>query len=181
MKKVMYIVAVISTVLIALVLTMGCKGRLVERITEGAIEKAIEEGIEKESGGEVDLDISEGEISIKTDEGEMTFGESAELPDGFPGIVPVYPDMNIITAWKATEEGKENFSISATTSDPGEKIYNWYKAEMSDWEIESEFSSDMGEDGITFSINGNNGTYDLSVLVFESDEESTVVVNVGTK
>ncbi len=178
MKKIMYIVSIISVVLIALFLTTGCLGqRIAETITGEAIERAIEE----ESGGEVDIDISEGEMTIKTDEGEMTFGESAELPDGFPSAAPVYPDMTIVTAWTVTEEGKENFSISASTSDPGEKVFNWYKAEMSSWEIESEFTSDMGEDGVTFSINGNNGTYNLSVLILEDDEQTTVVVNVGTK
>lgn len=182
MKKKMFAAVVAGIVIFALFLTTGCLGQqIAERITGEAIEKAIEKGIEEDSGGEVDVDISEGEISIKTDEGEVTFGEGTELPDGFPGVVPVYPDMNIITAWKATEEGKENFSISASTSDTGEKVFDWYKAKMSGWEIESEFSSDMGEDGITFSINGNNGTYNLSILVFESDGETTVVENVGTK
>lgn len=178
MKKKFFMVAWAGVIIIALFITTGCFGQqIAERITGEAIERAIEE----ESGGEVDIDISEGEMSIKTDEGEVTFGESTELPDGFPGIVPVYPDMGIVTAWKATEEGKENFSISASTDDPGDKIYNWYKNELSGWEIENEFTADSGDDGKTFSINGNNGTYNLSVLIFESEEETTVVVNVGTR
>ncbi len=41
----------------------------------------------------------------------------------------------------------------------GGKYLTVIKAGMRSWEIESEFSSDMGEDGITFSINGNDGTF----------------------
>ena len=120
-------------------------------------------------------------MSIKTDEGEMTIGEGTDLPDGFPDVIPVYPDMTIQTAWKSTEDDKDNFSISALSDDSGEKIFNWYKDKMSGWEIESEFTQDSGEDGITMSINGNNGTYMLSILIFEDEGSSTIVENVGTK
>ncbi len=177
MKKIMYVITVVCVILIALFLAAGCKGEIIERITEGAIESAIE----AQSDGEVDIDISESEMSIKTDEGEMTIGEGTDLPDGFPDVIPVYPDMTIQTAWKSTEDDKDNFSISAFSEDSGEKIFNWYKDKMSGWEIESEFTQDSGEDGITMSINGNNGTYMLSILIFEDEGSSTIVENVGTK
>ena len=177
MKKIMYVITVVCVILIALFLAAGCKGKIIERITEGAIESAIE----AQSDGEVDIDVSEGGISIKTDEGEVTIGEGTDLPDGFPSIIPVYPDMTIQTAWKSTEDDKDNFYISALSDDSGEKIFNWYKDKMSGWEIESEFTQDSGEDGITMSINGNNGTYMLSILIFEDEGSSTIVENVGTK
>lgn len=48
--------------------TTGC-GRLVERATEEAVEKAIE----SDSGEDVEIDFSDGEIRVESDEGDVTF------------------------------------------------------------------------------------------------------------
>ena len=152
--------------------------KIAEKVTEEAVEKAIEESIEGEEGGEADVEIDEEGISIKTDEGEMTIGTGAELPDGFPGVVPVYPDMEIITSWRSVDDGKENFSVSGISSDPGEKIFDWYKSKLSGWDIDSEFSSEQDNE-MMYSLNTNNGTYNVSVLIIESEDEITVVLNVN--
>jgi len=175
MKKVIATIVVLSAVLVTLFFINGCFGQKVaEEITEEAIEKAIEE----ESGGDIEVDLSEEEMTIKSDEGEMTIGTGAELPDDFPKEVPVYPDMEIVTSVKSTEGGRDFFSISGATSDPGDKVFNWYKDKMSGWEITGEFTTDMGDDGKSYTISGNDGKYNITVMILEDDEGTTIVCNV---
>lgn len=48
--------------------TSGC-GRLVERATEEAVEQAVE----NDTGGDVDVDFSDGGVRIESDDGDVTF------------------------------------------------------------------------------------------------------------
>ena len=190
MKKLLVITAVIVSMLIVLFFTGGCFGQsIAERVAEEAIEKAIEE----ESGEGVEIDLEEGEITIESDEGEMTissdeesvdiksdegeatFGTGAELPDGFPGNVPVYPDMEITTSWKSTENDKDNYSISGVTDDPGDDVFNWYKDKLSGWDIEGEFTM-SGDDGKTSTLSAKDGVYVITIMVLETEDEGTTVV-----
>lgn len=50
----------------------GC-GRLVERATERATEEVVERAIEADTGGDVDVDFSDGEIRVESSEGDVTF------------------------------------------------------------------------------------------------------------
>jgi len=179
MKKAITLILIISLAVFMLFSAGGCKvgEKIAEKITEEAVENAIEENIE-EGGGEAEVDVSEGQTTVTTDEGEVTVGQGAELPDGFPEVIPVYPDMEITASWKATEDGKETFSVSALTSDSGSTVLDWYKSELGDWEIESEFTSESDGDK-TSSISANNGTYGLFILIVESDGETTVTFTVN--
>jgi len=176
MKKAIALVLVISLAIFMLFSVSGCFN-LGQKVAEKVTEKAVEKAIESE-GGEAEVDIGEEGVSIKTDEGEMTIGEGAELPDDFPKVVPVHPDIEISSSWKSVENGKENFSISGMTSDSREKIFNWYKDELGGWEIEGEFTSESGGES-TSTISANDGTYSVVVLIMESDEGTVVTLAVS--
>ncbi|MBM3702780.1 MAG: hypothetical protein FJW63_07335 [Actinobacteria bacterium] len=176
MKKAIALVLVISLAIFMLFSVSGCFNigqKVAEKVTEKAVEKAIES-----EGGEAEVDITEGEVSVKTDESEITVGEGVELPEGFPKIVPVYPDIEILSSLKSTEDGKQTFSVSGTTSDSGNEVFNWYKSQLGGWEIESEFTSES-EGEIFSSISANNGTYSLVVTIIETDEGTTVGIVVN--
>jgi len=173
MKKAIALAAVISMAIFMLFSASGCFN-LGQKVAEKVTEKAVEKAIESE-GGEAEVDIGEEGVSIKTAEGEMTIGEGAELPEGFPKVVPVYPGMQITTSWKGTEDGKETFSVSALTSNPGSTVFDWYKSELKGWENEGEFTSESGGES-TFTISANNGTYSVVVMIMESDEGTVVTL-----
>jgi len=177
MKKVIALTAVVSLAIFMLFSVSGCFNlgqKVAEKITEEAVEKAIES-----EGGEAEVDIGEEGVSIKTDEGEMTYGGGAELPEGFPKVVPVYPDMQIVSSWKATDDEKESFSVSGIIGDSGKKIFDWYKSQLSNWDTEeSEVTS--GDESM-YSIYASNDAYDVSVIIMdvESEDEVTVTLYVG--
>lgn len=191
MKKTLVITAVLVSILLTLVLAGGCLGqKIAERLTEEVIEKAIE----REGGGDVEIDLDEGEMTIQGDDGEVnisaddetveiesddskiTIGTGADMPDGFPGNVPVYPDMEIATSWKASDDdGKNSYSISATSDKSTDEIFNWYKDKLSGWDIEGEFTVNTDE-GKTSNLTAKDGTYIVNIMVMETEDEGTVVV-----
>ncbi|MBN2072545.1 MAG: hypothetical protein JW770_01195 [Actinobacteria bacterium] len=197
MKRIIVFGTIICAATIAMVSMAGCLG---ERIAESITEKAIEKAIENESDGEVDIDISEGEmkiegdegevsissseegVSIKSDEGEATYGASAELPATFPQSIPVYPDMEIHSSFESTGDGgKSSWSVGGLTSDPGEDVFNWYKEQMSGWEQEGEFTA-QNEGETTMTFGASNESFTVSIMVFESESgEVNIIQNIEEK
>ena len=180
MKKAIALAAVISMAIFMLFSANGCfkvGQKIAKKVTEEAVEEAIEEGIEGE-GGEAEVVITEGEVSVKTGESEMTIGEGAELPDDFPKVVPVYPNMEISSSWEGVEDGKETFSVSGTASDSGDEVFIWYKSQLGGWEIEGEFTSESGGES-TSTISANDDTYSVVVVIMESDEGTVVTLAVS--
>jgi len=176
MKKIAALTAVISLSIFMLFSVSGCFN-LGQKVAEKVTEKAVEKAIESE-GGEAEVDIGEEGVSIKTDEGEMTIGGGAELPEDFPKVVPMYPGMQIVSSWKVTEDEKDSFSVSGIIGDSGKEIFDWYKSQFSNWDTEeSEITS--GE-GSTYSINAGNDNYDVGVIIMdvESEDEVTVMIYV---
>jgi hypothetical protein len=193
MKKMIPIIAVILSILLAVAFTGGCKKSLAERITEEAIERAIEE----ESGEEVDIDLEEGEVTIKSDEGEVkistdeetveiesdegsaSFGTGADLPDDFPGIVPIYDNMEITASWSQTDEdGISSWTVSGETQDSLDDIKAWYESQLSGWEITGEFTIES-DDGETTSINAMTDDYELSLMITQDEDGTYVFVGVS--
>ena len=190
MKKLSAIIAVIISILLVLFLASGCLG---QKIAEKVAEKAIEKAIEKGSGGDVKIDLGDGELNIqgdegevnissddnsveiKSDEGKVTIGSGAELPDGFPGNVPVYPDMKITTSWASTENNKDNYSISGLTDDAGDDVFAWYKESLSGWDIEGELTID-GDSGKTYTLSVKSDELVVAIMVFETKDEGTTIV-----
>ncbi|MFC2159345.1 hypothetical protein ACFLQS_01360 [Actinomycetota bacterium] len=191
MKKIIAIIAVVVSILLVLFAVSGCK--VGQNIAENIAEEAIERAIEKESGENVEIDLEEGEmtikgedgevnissdddtVEIKSDEGEATFGSGAELPEGFPGNVPVYPDMELTTSWKSTEGDKDNYSISGLTEDAGDDVFEWYKDKLSGWNIEGEFTM-SGDDGKTSTLSAKGDGLTVTIMVIETEDEGTAVV-----
>ncbi len=187
MKKIIAIIAVIVSILLVLFMASGCK------FGQNIAEEAIERAIEKESGENVEINLDEGEmtiqgedgevnissdddtVKIESDDGEVTFGLGAELPEGFPGNVPVYSDMEITASWTATEDGKNSYFVSGLTEDAGDSVFAWYKDQLSGWEIEGEFSMSTDE-GETSSISAKGNGLEINVLVVETEDEGTSIV-----
>ena len=110
MKKIITLAVIISVAAFMLFSAGGCSKvgqRIADTITEEAIEEAIEQGIEGE-GGQAEVDIDEGEVTITTDEGETSWGLSTELPEDFPKVVPLYPNMTPVSTM-TWEEDVKNF------------------------------------------------------------------------
>ena len=177
MKKLLGIATIILSMIIVLVFAGGCLG---QNIAERVVEEAIEKALESESGGNVEIDLENGEVNIQSDEGEVsissddesveiksedgeaTFGTGAELPEGFPEIVPLYADIEITSSFKSSDGDKNNYSITAESQKSIEEIFNWYKDELSGWSIENEFKIDS-DSGKNYTLVAKMGDITLTL------------------
>jgi hypothetical protein len=192
MKRLLAIVAVVASAIMIIVFTAGCVGqKIAEKLTEETIERAIE----KESGEDVEIDLDEGSMTvdtgegqvnidsdgesmeIQTDDGKAEFGTGADLPEDFPGDVPLYSDMEITTSWKSSEGDKTNYSITAVSEKGVDEIFGWYKDNLGGWEISGEFSLDT-EEGKTSSFNAAKGEVEMTLMIMETEEGTTIVQSV---
>lgn len=109
------------------------------KIAEEAVERGTEELIERESGGEVDIDLDsdggsisidseDGSLEINTDEdgtvtaesedGSYTIGDGAELPDGFPDL-PLPDGLTLQTSFGSGGD----FQISGYVPGDAQEVY----------------------------------------------------------
>jgi hypothetical protein len=174
MKKTLAVVVTISLGLFMLFSLSSCGAR--EKATEKIVEGAIEEAIEDESGGKVD--ITEDTMTVKTDEGETVFSSKAELPEGFPADVPLYPDMTITSSMKSLEDNKEVFYITADISAPSDEVVSWYKNNLTGWKIDSEIT-EAGENGKTTAIGATRDSYLLGLWIGDTDKGTSIILSVG--
>jgi hypothetical protein len=118
------------------VLITGCGA-----VAEKAGEKAAEKAIESQGGGNVDIDTSgDGEISIDTDEGSVSFG-SGEVPAEWPEDVPIPDGLEVSTGSTIDASDGRLVSVVGTTDlDPAELLELFTDA-LSDWDISGESST----------------------------------------
>jgi type II secretory pathway pseudopilin PulG len=183
MKKIVAMAIIVSLAAFLLFSSGGCSKigeRIAESISEEAIESAIEEGIEGE-GGQADVDISTGEVTISTDESQTSWGPSTELPDNFPSAVPLYPNMTPRAKTNWQEDGKDYFIIDFDTDDEGEGIYNWYLDNFpaKGWNVDFNSKTEAGDGNASYYVSANDGTYSVAVIVSVYNEVTTVSVDVG--
>lgn len=151
----MKLVTYLFVALCSLILIAGCGRKSQEKISESVIKKAIE----KQSGGKAKVDLSEGSISIQTEEGsfQMSSGESAKIPDNFPSDVYVFEGAKI----EAVMQSTEGSTLSLSTQDTISKVTGKYRSEMTNKGWKQESTINMG---------------DQQMLLFTKDERASTVI-----
>jgi len=176
MKKILLITAVI-TISIMVILSMGgCK----QKIAESLVEKAIEQAAAKE-GENVDIDLEEGQIKVKDEEGNEIQLGGTEVPEGWPSEVPVSDSIVIQFSGKEKTDNKMNYHISGTYNGSGEDLYNYYKQQLSGWSVEIDSVTDMGDEGKTYSLQVSNDKYYVSLFVTGGEDNLAVMLTVNEK
>jgi hypothetical protein len=156
MKKTSYIFIII----ILLIILTGCRAKIEEKIAEKVMEKAM---------GGADIDIDGEEVTIKTEEGDVTFG-STEWPDsGISDKIPEFKKGNIVSVVKSEaylmviiEDVKENDFMD---------YYQKVKGEFTQESYETK-----SEDTITYMGSNENG---ISIVASYSKGDSTATISAS--
>lgn len=110
----------------------------------GSSEEAIERSVEKATGEDADVDLSDEGMKItgKTEEGafSLSSGEGVEIPKDFPNDVLIYRPSKVNMAMNMPE----GQSITMTTSDDSKKVEETYKREMTAKGWSEQASMNMG-------------------------------------
>jgi len=165
------VIALVSLGLM-LPLASGCGKDAAENMMERAIEKAAEK-----KGEKIDVDVSDGTVTIrskegtatfkadedsvdvKTDEGSMRMGAGTSLPKSFPEDVPVYAGSKIV---QSVDMGKMVMATLETSDSFGKAVASYEK------ECPGKGWEQVG------SVTGASGD-PVRVLNYRKDERSLIV------
>lgn len=141
-----------------------------------ADERAIEKAIEKQSGGKVKADISKGQVTFKSKEGEMTItsGGGAKVPEGFPKDVLVYRGAEVLMSAKE----RDSFTVMLTTGDNSETVAEAYKKAMKSegWEEETSLQTPQGV-GLTYKKEKRIAIVNIT----KDDKKTQISLHVSTE
>jgi hypothetical protein len=102
---------------------------VVGALLRGAGERAAERAIERAAGGDADIDVDDGKITVKTDEGEWSTG--GEMPKDWPSDVPVYGGAKVLYSASANPAtGSAGSYLALQSSDSPDKVADFYKREL---------------------------------------------------
>ena len=178
MKKTIIII-IIPAILLMLFTFSGCTGGAA-RVAEKAVEEALaEEGKSIDiSEGEVSVEKSEGEVVITDEEGNTQSLGGSEIDEDWPSVVPVSSDIEISNTANNETDGKKGWGIYGTYNGTGEEFVNYYKAELSDWNVKQDAIQDYGDDGMNYTYQVSNGTYLVTVFANETVNETNISLGV---
>ena len=149
----------------------GCGDAPEEEVAESLIEKSIE----AESGEKAKVEISEGKVSIRTADGDVLAAseDGVEIPEGFPGDVPIYEGAKTVASLKMGD----SFQLSLQSKDARSKVVETYKEKMKaeDWELETSMAvgeGDMlhykkGERRVMLTFTDQDGVTGIALMVQE--------------
>ena len=136
--------------LVAALSLAGC-GQAAENPTESMVEQAIEQGSE----GEVDIDMSSGEMGVQS--GEDFYQVLAGTPDDWPDEVP-FPEGYVTGGGsRRGHEGTLLLSTGGIVPGPAEPLIDLYASTLSSWEEDGRYSSSVGDNAelTLILLNGN--------------------------
>lgn len=116
---------VLPLVLAVGVLTLsGCAKSLTDKMTEDLIEKS--------TGGQANVDVSEGNMNIDVEGMNLQVGDNVKLPDNFPKDVYL-PENKLLSA--VTNE--KSYTLTFEVSEKAQETYDTYqeKLKAENWKI----------------------------------------------
>jgi hypothetical protein len=138
-----------------------------------AAENAAENVIEAENPG-TDVELDGDGVKVTDEEGNTSeFGTGADLPDGWPTVVPV-PDGDVTFASKSGED----FTAGVTLDGSSQDAYEAWKSDLEGAGFTEEDTANIGGNYLgTFTGNGYDVGYTISSDP-SSDGKTAVILNV---
>lgn len=166
------------TTMVLFLATLAVAAAGCSRAAESVAERVAEEAVERAAGGKAEVDVSDDQVRIESEEGTIVVGGGAELPEGFP--LPVADGGEIMgsTSFSTEELTQQTVSLRYPADDADRVITfyeNWARANLEDLAT-TDFSSD-GTRLVGFGGTLADGT-EVSILV--TVEAAEVVVNLTT-
>jgi len=136
----------------------------------------VEEAIEAETGGEIDLDVDSGTVTLRGKDGdEFTFSgneDGIELPGDFPSAIPVYPDAQAIQYAKIGDAVQAGFQIDAAVAD----VRDWYVAQLEDQDWVIQMNAITPDGGLMVAeLEGET----LSIMLATGGDQTTIMITLA--
>ena len=160
-------------VIIIVIVVIVIGGGIYFWLQREATETKIESSIEKATGGQADVDISDKSVKVNTNTGSFSAGESVSLPSGFPSDVHVV-DGTITAVTTMTEI--DGYSVSIQTSKTVTAVKEEYESKLKadGWTITMSLVIQGGA-----TIGGEKDNRTVTVSISEDDDGKAFVI-LGT-
>lgn len=138
--------------------------------TKSLVENQMEKNLEKNLGGDTEVDLNNGAISVQTKDGSLQVGGRVSLPEGFPNDVYIV-EGQILSAMQ--NFGSVGYQVIISTSKSiaeTQKLYN-EKLKNEGWAIQNTMNL-----GTSFILSAVKDTRTLSVSIGDGDEAGVVSV-----
>lgn len=149
---------------------------------EKGIEQGLEKSLEQQFGENVDLNLGDGKVDIKTKEG--SFSTSGELPVGFPTDIPIYSGATVVSSVKSnkTQDAGESYFVILSSKDKFDSVKAFYVSQLpaKGWSEESSLSCSTGGNKC-YQMSSVKGGRTLSVTLSEEDKMTTISIMAGTQ
>ncbi len=178
----------------ALLLGTSACGAAADKVSEKAGEKLAEKAIEDQTGGNADVDISDGGVKISDGEGgtyevdadgnvsgssgdgSYQVGEGTELPDGWPSELDPPSGAEIVSAITSTG----SMTVVAQIDAPIRDTYDALKGQLADAGYELSNDSFTSADSGDFAgLSATGADYEVAVSITAGDGGSGSLVTMN--
>lgn len=137
----------------------------------------MERTIEKETGGQANVDIVNGTMKVQTSEGSFEMGGNT-LPKDWPSDAPAYPGASIQYSASGLQAEGNGQGVMMTTSDSLQTVMDFYTAQMKEngWKVEGSMNA-----GGTSTIAGSKGDRVFTVVASGVNGQTSVTLALGAK
>jgi hypothetical protein len=155
----------LATVMIVMAVVLsGCGSG--KSLGQQAGEKIAEKAIEAQSGGKVDVNANDGNVTIKTEDGQAQYsaGGTVKLPENFPKELVMADDAKIIISTSA-DSGS---TIAYVTDSSKDEIFNKYISGLAGqgWKKEMELNTGSGQ-----MANFSQGSLKATVTIGDNESQ----------
>lgn len=163
--------AALGSGLVLAIASVGCGA-----IAEQATEEMVEQAIESQGGGQVELDGNDGEMTIETEDGSMTFG-SGEVPAIVSDNLDL-PSGNVTYASEMSGPEGATATVGLEVDGPGDATAGDLEVALDSggWDVTSTVTSDG-----YWAWEATKGDLTASVIVIASEGSPTSVQVVITQ
>jgi hypothetical protein len=138
-------------------------------------EYAAEQALERMAGGDADVDYDDGEVTVRTDEGEWSTG--GDVPSGWPSDVPVYRGAKVVSSASSNPStGEKGYYLALQSSDAPDAVAEFYKRELAanGWTIRGTTTVNGG----TY-VGAEKGGRDLAIAIAAAEGGSSISIGVS--
>jgi hypothetical protein len=158
----------------AIVASLSACGAAEEAISERLVEQAV--------GGDVDIEMGDdGQVaSIETEDGSLDIRTGGDVPDAWPGDVPLFADGQITASYAAASDGQSIISIDYVTDRDAEDVVAELTAtyEAAGFTTTSESNMGDGTSGLVSYVGDRNGTTITLGAVYGEGEPTRLTLGV---
>lgn len=138
--------------------------KIAEKVTEGVIDKA--------TGGEADIDIDKGELTMKGENGEtITFGDKKWPEGNAADLIPEFKKGTIISAINSDK------ACMIILEEVEAKDFSKYVEELKDQGFTNDVAEYTSDSGLSYSACSNDNN---TIVVLYELEGKTLTINLET-